>query len=115
MVHFDHMSVLRTYESAEQIFREFYTLRLDYYAKRRDYMIGLLGAESGKVINHARFILEKCKGDLTIENKKKVMIEEYDKDPAKAWKESIKTNHPEGEEEPDSQDNRLLIQNSSSI
>jgi len=37
------------------------------------------------------------------------MIEElikrkYDKDPVKAWKESIKTDDPEGEEEQDSQD-----------
>ena len=40
MVLFDHMGVLRTYESAEQILKEFYTLRLDYYAKWRSYMLG---------------------------------------------------------------------------
>ncbi len=50
-------------------------------------MIGLHGAEAAKLSNQARFILEKCKGDLIIENKKtKVMIKElikkkYDKDP----------------------------------
>ena len=48
-------------------------------------MIGLHGAEAAKLSNQA--ILEKCKGDLIIENKKtKVMIKElikkkYDKDP----------------------------------
>jgi DNA topoisomerase-2 len=73
--------------AAEQIPREFFTLRLDYYAKCRSYMIGLHGAEAAKLSNQARFILEKCKGDLIIENKKtKVMIKElikkkYDKDP----------------------------------
>lgn len=65
MVAFDHMGALPTYESAEQIPREFYVLRLDYCAKRQTYMIGLLGAESAKLCNQARFILEKWKGDLT--------------------------------------------------
>ena len=53
-----------------------------------------MGAEAAKLSNQARFILEKCRGDLKIENKKKqAMIEEltrrkYDSDPVRAWKES---------------------------
>merc|ERR1712179_349977 len=71
---------------------EFYTLRLDYYAKRKKYMEGLLGSEACKLSNQARFILEKCDGSLKIENKKKkVMIADlerknFDPDPVKRWK-----------------------------
>merc|ERR1712110_787910 len=51
-----------------------------------------LGAEALLLSNKARFIVEKCKGDITVENKKrKKMIAEliaknYDPDPVKKWK-----------------------------
>ena len=51
--------------------REFYTLRLEYYDKRKRYMEGSLGAEAAKLSNQARFILEKCDGTVKVENKKK--------------------------------------------
>ena len=95
MVLFDHMGCLRTYETVEEILKEFFTLRLDYYGKRKAFMEGLLGAEAAKLSNQARFILEKCKGTLKIENKKKKeMIEDlvrkkFDSDPVKEWKKSL--------------------------
>merc|ERR1712025_1111676 len=95
MVLFDHLGCLRKFESVGEILQEFYTLRLEYYAKRKKYMEGLLGSEACKLSNQARFILEKCDGTLKIENKKKkVMIDElqrrgYDSDPVKAWKKSL--------------------------
>ena len=107
MVLFDHLGCLKKYETVEEILKDFFTLRLDYYAKRKAYLEGLLGAEAAKLSNQARFILEKCKGDLVIENKKKkVMIAElvkrkYDSDPVGAWKASLGT-APEGVD-PDSQ------------
>ena len=78
----------------EEILRDFYTLRLEFYGKRKRHMEGILTAELVKLSNQARFILEKCDRTLTIENKKKkVMIEElvrrgYDSDPIKAWKKT---------------------------
>merc|ERR1719228_2283743 len=105
MVLFDHLGCLRKFENVGEILREFYSLRLEYYAKRKKYMEGLLGSEACKLSNQARFILEKCDGTLKIENKKKqIMIEEltrrgYDSDPIKAWKKSI-----DGEEEPEDDD-----------
>lgn len=54
----------------------------------------MLGAEALKLSNQARFIIEKCDGSLTVENKKRmIMIEElvkrnYDPDPVKKWKKS---------------------------
>ena len=108
MVLFDHLGVLRTYESVGDILKEFFTLRLVYYEKRKKYLEGLLGAEACKLSNQARFIIEKCDGTLKIENKKKkIMIEElsrrgYDSDPLKAWKKAATGDA--GEEENDEGD-----------
>merc|ERR1711872_683709 len=94
MVLFDSFGCLRRYETAEEIMKEFYDLRLKMYDKRKKYMVGLLEAETCKLSNQARFILEKCDGSLKVENKKKqLMIDElsrrgYDSDPVKAWKKS---------------------------
>jgi len=93
MVLFDKNSCLRKYSSVMDIMREHFQLRLEFYTKRRDFLLGQLGAEAAKLSNQARFILEKCEGKLTIENKKKdIMIAElrkakYDADPMQKWKE----------------------------
>lgn len=70
MVLYDANGCLRTYETVEDILREFFTLRLSYYGKRKDYLSGILKAESSRLSNQARFILEKCDGTLVVENKK---------------------------------------------
>ena len=43
------------------ILKNFYNLRLEYYAKRKAYLEGLLGAEAAKLSNQSRFILESAK------------------------------------------------------
>ncbi|XP_042332431.1 LOW QUALITY PROTEIN: DNA topoisomerase 2-alpha [Sceloporus undulatus] len=94
MVLFDHVGCLKKYETAEDILREFYELRLRYYSLRKDWLVGMLSAESSKLNNQARFILEKIEGKIVIENKPKkelikVLIQRgYDSDPVKKWKES---------------------------
>ncbi|XP_066487440.1 DNA topoisomerase 2-alpha [Tiliqua scincoides] len=110
MVLFDHVGCLKKYETAEDILREFYELRLRYYTLRKDWLAGMLGAESAKLNNQARFILEKIEGKIVIENKPKkelikVLIQRgYDSDPVKKWKESQqKTNDDETSEEGDSE------------
>ncbi|KAK2190491.1 hypothetical protein NP493_78g03001 [Ridgeia piscesae] len=91
---FDSNGCIKRYSNVSEIFHEFYTLRLDYYQRRKDYMEGVLTAESLKLENQARFICEKVDGEIVIENKKKKdMIQTlvnrgYDSDPIKAWKES---------------------------
>lgn len=75
-----------------QILKVFFKVRLETYHKRKDYLEGILKAESAKLSNQARFILEKCDGTLVVENKKKKdMIAElvrrnYDSDPVMVWK-----------------------------
>ncbi|XP_011340698.1 DNA topoisomerase 2 isoform X1 [Ooceraea biroi] len=92
MCAFDENQCLNKYDNVVQILKVFYKVRLDTYHKRKDYLEGVLQAEAAKLSNQARFILEKCDGNLVIENKKKKdMIAElvrrnYDSDPVVAWK-----------------------------
>ncbi|CAI9556263.1 unnamed protein product, partial [Staurois parvus] len=92
MVLFDHTGCLRKYETVMDILREFFDLRLRYYGLRKDWLLGMLTAESSKLSNQARFILEKIEGKIVIENKpKKELIQMlvqrgYDSDPVKTWK-----------------------------
>lgn len=89
---FDENLCLHKYDSVTQIMRDFYKVRMDGYVRRKDYLEGILKAEAGKLSNQARFICEKCDGDLVIENKKKkdmiaeLVRREYDSDPVIAWK-----------------------------
>ena len=46
--------------------REFFEIRLDFYQRRKDYLEGMLAAESLKLDNQARFILEKIEGTIVI-------------------------------------------------
>ncbi|XP_076089430.1 DNA topoisomerase 2-alpha-like isoform X1 [Mytilus galloprovincialis] len=94
MVLFDHLGCIKRYNNVEEILREFFDLRLEFYKKRKAYLVGMLESEALKLDNIARFILEKIDGTITIENKaKKSLIETlirkgYDSDPVKAWKDS---------------------------
>ncbi|XP_017548359.1 DNA topoisomerase 2-alpha isoform X2 [Pygocentrus nattereri] len=94
MVLFDHVGSLKKYETVQDILKDFFELRLKYYVLRKDWLLGMLGAESAKLSNQARFILEKIQGTLVIENKPKKelirMLQEmgYDSDPVKAWKQA---------------------------
>ncbi|KAK2536200.1 hypothetical protein Q9233_003409 [Columba guinea] len=108
MVLFDHVGFLKKYDSPQDILKEFFELRLRYYGLRKEWLIGMIGAESAKLSNQARFILEKIDGKIVIENKPKkeliqVLIQRgYESDPVKAWKES--QNKEEEEEEQDESD-----------
>lgn len=92
MCAFDEYGCLKKYDSVMTILQDFYTLRMKMYQKRKDYLLGVLEAEASKLSNQARFIMEKCSGELTVENKKrKTIVEEllkrgYAPDPVKEWK-----------------------------
>ena len=63
---FDHAGSLQKYESVMDILKEFFKLRIKYYGLRKEWLLGMLGAESAKLSNQARFILEKIQGTLVI-------------------------------------------------
>jgi len=65
---FDAASCIKRYTSVNEILNEFYELRLKYYVKRKEYMEGMLSAESLKLTNQARFICEKIDGRIAIGN-----------------------------------------------
>ncbi|NXT15797.1 TOP2A topoisomerase, partial [Prunella fulvescens] len=108
MVLFDHVGFLKKYDSPQDILKEFFELRLRYYNLRKEWLIGMLGAESAKLSNQARFILEKIDGKIVIENKPKkeliqVLIQRgYESDPVKAWKEAQNKDEEGGGEEEES-------------
>ncbi|XP_030850847.1 DNA topoisomerase 2-alpha isoform X2 [Strongylocentrotus purpuratus] len=94
MVLYDSNGVIRRYDNVEEILREFFALRVELYHSRKAYLEGILEAESSRLNNQARFIMEKIEGKIKIENMpKKEMIQilvkrGFDSDPVKAWKES---------------------------
>lgn len=94
MVLFNSEGCIKRYDKVEEILKEFYTVRMDFYHRRKDYLEGMLSAESLKMDNIARFIMEKIEGTIVVENKpKKELIQTlvrkgYDSDPVKAWKEA---------------------------
>ena len=63
---FDGNGCIRKFNNVEEIMRDFFTLRLESYQRRKDYMVGLLTAESLRLDNQARFIMEKIDGTITI-------------------------------------------------
>ncbi|CAM1294747.1 TOP2B (predicted), partial [Pycnogonum litorale] len=95
MVLFDSDGCLKKYESVNDILRDFFNLRLEYYHKRKSYLEGMLSAEANKLENQARFILEKISGKVVVENKKRAEIIKiledrgYDSDQVKSWKKLI--------------------------
>ena len=95
IVLFDQNGCLKRYESAIEILKEFFHLRLKYYEKRKAYLEGALTAESVRLDNIARFIMEKIQGKIKVENLKKAEIVQilrkagYDADPINKWKQKI--------------------------
>lgn len=106
MCAFDEYGCLKKYDSVMTVLQDFFTLRMKMYDKRKEYLLGVLEAEALKLSNQARFIMEKCSGELTVENKKrKTIVDElvkrgYAPDPVKEWK---KRQAEEDEEEVDGQ------------
>ncbi|XP_072178240.1 DNA topoisomerase 2-alpha-like [Diadema setosum] len=94
MVLYDSHGCIHRYESVQEVLREFFAMRMELYHKRKAYLEGILEAESSRLNNQARFIMEKIEGKIKIENMaKKDMIQllvkrGYDSDPVKAWKET---------------------------
>uniref|UniRef100_F1KQW9 DNA topoisomerase 2 n=1 Tax=Ascaris suum TaxID=6253 RepID=F1KQW9_ASCSU len=96
MVLFDAMGCLRRFNTVEEICTDFFETRKKKYIERKAFQMGMLRAQSQRLSNQARFILAKIKGEILIENKRKLVIVEqlvkmgFDPDPVKKWKEAQK-------------------------
>jgi DNA topoisomerase-2 len=51
---FDELGAMTKFEHVNDILHKFYALRVIYYSKRKDYLMGMLGAEARKLSNQAR-------------------------------------------------------------
>jgi len=91
MVLFDYNGVLRKYDSPVAILKEFFEVRKDFYYRRKQYLEGRFEAETGKLSNQARFIMENIEEDFKlVKLKEPQLIKEliaraYDPDPEKEW------------------------------
>ncbi|KAJ3370984.1 DNA topoisomerase 2 [Allomyces arbusculus] len=74
MVCFDEHGRIKKYASTTQILQDFYTLRLAYYGKRKEWLTAQLLKEYSRLENRVRFVTEVINRTLIIERKKKAQL-----------------------------------------
>lgn len=74
MTVFDPQSRIIKYEKPEDIMKEFYNYRLDFYVRRKALLVQKLEKEQRMLSNKARFVEEICSGALVVSNRKKVEL-----------------------------------------
>ncbi len=74
MIAFDRNTKLKKYDTAEDILKEFYYVRLEYYQKRKDYMAGNFKNQLDRLSAQARFIKLILDKKLTVNNRKKAEV-----------------------------------------
>ncbi|KAL4420378.1 hypothetical protein ABPG77_002318 [Micractinium sp. CCAP 211/92] len=105
MMLFNSDGLIQKYACPEDILREFYDLRLRYYAKRRSALLRGAEADLLRISNKVRFILAVVGGRLKLSNRRKADIEAeleaegYDKLPTqkKAQQQAAADEEEEGE------------------
>ncbi|KAI8071645.1 DNA topoisomerase [Gongronella butleri] len=70
LVCFNAQGKIQKYNSPEQILKEFYDLRIEYYAKRKEHMVFILQDDYDRLHNKANFIELVLNGDLIYYNRK---------------------------------------------
>ncbi|KAK4770618.1 hypothetical protein SAY87_031150 [Trapa incisa] len=68
---FDAKGVIKKYDTPEQILEEFFPMRLEFYEKRRKFLLDNLKLELLKLDNKVRFILGVVSGEIIVNNKKR--------------------------------------------
>ena len=71
---FDKNEQLKKYDKIEEIIDEYYELRLEYYKKRKSYLIACLEKEVEIVSNKARYINMNLTGEIDLRKKKLLEI-----------------------------------------
>ncbi|XP_073354930.1 DNA topoisomerase 2-like [Aegilops tauschii subsp. strangulata] len=65
---------IRKYNTPEDILKEFFKLRLEYYWRRKAVMLKNIGKELLKPKNQVRFILAVISGDIVVNNRKRAEL-----------------------------------------
>jgi DNA topoisomerase-2 len=71
---FDTEARIVKYASPEDILKDFFDLRMDFYVKRKNLILKKLRREQRMLSNKARFVEEVCSGDLIVSNRKKIEL-----------------------------------------
>ena len=71
IIAFNQQGQLTKYPNAEAVLKEFYLIRLDFYGKRKDYLLAELSERAAKLHNMVRFITEVVDGALIITRRPK--------------------------------------------
>ncbi|ODH47460.1 DNA topoisomerase 2 [Paracoccidioides brasiliensis] len=74
LVAFDPEGRITKYDSPEDILREFYSVRIKFYEKRKQYQLSQLQRDLDKLSNQARFIQMIIDGKLVISKKPKAKL-----------------------------------------
>ncbi|CAI5729222.1 unnamed protein product [Hyaloperonospora brassicae] len=108
---FDRDGHIKKYESPKEIMDEFYTVRLEYYDRRKKSMLQKLQDQIKLLSNKARFVLAVVEGNLVVNNRKKqalleeLVAEGYDQITAKS--KSKKKNDSDDPNESEEEDDNL--------
>jgi DNA topoisomerase-2 len=68
---FDTEGKMVKYANPMEILNPFYTLRLDYYNRRKEALVKKIEYDQRMLSNKARFVEEVCAGDLVVSNRKR--------------------------------------------
>jgi DNA topoisomerase-2 len=75
MMLFGADGIIRRYVNPEDIIREFYQLRLDFYRLRKDLLLRISRADLVRISNKVKFILEVVSGSLKLGNRKRADVD----------------------------------------
>lgn len=109
---FDEQNRIIKFDSAERILEYFYNVRLDFYVKRKEYLLLNMRRDQRILKNKARFIEEVCSGELVVSNRKRSEVlsdlkqREYEMFP-KLGKSGQDTASEDEEDDEQSSDNEL--------
>eukprot|EP00842_Homolaphlyctis_polyrhiza_P006668 jgi/Hompol1/7001/HPOL_005154-RA len=71
LVCFDSENRIKKYETVQEIIREFFAVRREFYRKRKDYMLDQLTFEYERLDSKVRFVTEIINGTLVVQNRKR--------------------------------------------
>jgi DNA topoisomerase-2 len=74
MMMFDMNGMIRKFENPLEIMQQFYDVRVEYYGKRKVYLMNTLTESWEKLDNKVRFILRVITGELVVSNRKKIEL-----------------------------------------
>uniref|UniRef100_A0ACD5YXT2 Uncharacterized protein n=1 Tax=Avena sativa TaxID=4498 RepID=A0ACD5YXT2_AVESA len=71
---FDSNGKIRKYDTPEDVLKDFFKLRFEFYAKRKEVMLENMGKELRKINNKVRFIEDVVSGRIIVNNRKRAEL-----------------------------------------